>query len=248
MLVRLDSGYLLTYPETCPLAASRTAAACSSVMARDGLPGRPDRRSMRSMTFRPIRSRAWARWIGLRRVLLGLTSGLLLRRRASSRTAWHRVPDRTVNPGDSGSHADKWARRRPVPRQRRTALDISRRASDFHDEKTWQSFDDSWTGRVQQQFTWRIRDQVARFCGGKDLLEPGLVPAEGWRTEPGLHRQGHVGLVGCRLSEAASAPIPVTVFSRRSGTEAESRPIVGVPRFGRVYPTKPRGIASAMAS
>jgi hypothetical protein len=230
------------------LAASRTAAACSSVMARDGLPGRPDRRSMRSMTFRPIRSRAWARRIDLRRVLLSLTSARLLRKRASSRTTWRCVPDRTVNQGDSRSHADKWASRRPASRQRRTALAISHRASDFHDEKTWQSFDDPWTGRVQQQFTWRIRDQVARSCGGKDLLEPGLVPGEGWRTEPGLHRQGQVGLVGCRRSEAASAPIPVMVFSRRSGTEAESRPIVGVPRSGRVYPTKPRGIASAMVS
>lgn len=38
--------------------------------------------------------------------------------------------------------------------------------------------------RVQQQFTWRNRDQVARFFAGTDLAEPGLVPAEEWRPEP----------------------------------------------------------------
>lgn len=37
---------------------------------------------------------------------------------------------------------------------------------------------------VQQQYTPRSREQVARFIAGTDLVEPGLVPVE-WRPEPG---------------------------------------------------------------
>jgi hypothetical protein len=39
--------------------------------------------------------------------------------------------------------------------------------------------------RVQQQITWRSREQVARFFEGTDLVEPGLVRVEEWRPEPG---------------------------------------------------------------
>ena len=49
---------------------------------------------------------------------------------------------------------------------------------------------------VQQQFTFRSREQVARFFAGTDLVEPGLVPVEEWRPEPGTGRHGPVGLWG----------------------------------------------------
>jgi hypothetical protein len=39
--------------------------------------------------------------------------------------------------------------------------------------------------RIQQQMTWRNREQVARFFEGTDLIEPGLVRVEEWRPEPG---------------------------------------------------------------
>jgi S-adenosyl methyltransferase len=41
------------------------------------------------------------------------------------------------------------------------------------------------SGRIQQQITWRRREQVARFFEGTDLVEPGLVRVEEWRPEPG---------------------------------------------------------------
>ncbi|MGH3278641.1 MAG: SAM-dependent methyltransferase [Trebonia sp.] len=52
-------------------------------------------------------------------------------------------------------------------------------------QEAQQSIGDSWSGKVQQQFTLRSREQVARFFAGRDLVEPGLVPAEEWRPEPG---------------------------------------------------------------
>ena len=65
-------------------------------------------------------------------------------------------------------------------------LAISHGASDLLDSETWQSIGDSWNGKVQQEFTWRNRDQVARFFAGLDLIEPGLVPVEEWRPEQGI--------------------------------------------------------------
>jgi hypothetical protein len=41
------------------------------------------------------------------------------------------------------------------------------------------------SGRIQQQITWRTREEVARFFEGTDLVEPGLVRVEEWRPEPG---------------------------------------------------------------
>jgi hypothetical protein len=43
------------------------------------------------------------------------------------------------------------------------------------------------SGRIQQQITWRSREQVARFFEGTDLVEPGLVRVEEWRPEPGTN-------------------------------------------------------------
>ena len=36
-----------------------------------------------------------------------------------------------------------------------------------------------------QQYYYRGRPDVARFFGGLDLVEPGLVPLQDWRPEPG---------------------------------------------------------------
>ncbi len=38
---------------------------------------------------------------------------------------------------------------------------------------------------IQQEFAYRSRDEVARFFDGLDLLEPGIVPLQDWRPEPG---------------------------------------------------------------
>jgi hypothetical protein len=37
---------------------------------------------------------------------------------------------------------------------------------------------------VQQQLTFRSREQVMRFFEGTDLLAPGLASVEEWRPEP----------------------------------------------------------------
>jgi hypothetical protein len=64
-------------------------------------------------------------------------------------------------------------------------LAISHGASDLIDPGALQSLHDSWKGKVQQQFQWRTREQVARFFADMDLVEPGLVRVHDWRQEPG---------------------------------------------------------------
>ena len=41
-----------------------------------------------------------------------------------------------------------------------------------------------------QQYTGRTREQVKRFFDGTDLVEPGLVPVEEWRQDPGARGEG----------------------------------------------------------
>jgi hypothetical protein len=65
-------------------------------------------------------------------------------------------------------------------------LAISHGASDLIDPGALQSLHDSWKGKVQQQFRWRTREQVARFFADMDLVEPGLVRVHDWRPEPGM--------------------------------------------------------------
>jgi len=69
-------------------------------------------------------------------------------------------------------------------------LAISHAGSDRLDQESQQSIGDSWNGRVQQQFTLRTREQVAEFFAGTDLVEPGVVPVEDWRPEPGTTGEG----------------------------------------------------------
>ena len=70
-------------------------------------------------------------------------------------------------------------------------LVISHAGSDRVEEETQQSISDSWSGRVQQQFTLRSRAQVERFFTATDLIEPGVVAVEDWRPEPGTAGEGH---------------------------------------------------------
>jgi hypothetical protein len=64
-------------------------------------------------------------------------------------------------------------------------LTISHGASDLTDQEELRDLLDSWRGKVQQQFTSRSREQVARFFECTDLVEPGLVPIEDWRPVHG---------------------------------------------------------------
>ncbi len=63
-------------------------------------------------------------------------------------------------------------------------LAISHAGSDLLDRDMLASLEDAWRGRMQQQITWRSREQVLRFFAGTDLVEPGLVRAEEWRPDP----------------------------------------------------------------
>ena len=49
---------------------------------------------------------------------------------------------------------------------------------------------------IQQGFTVRSRDQLERFFAGTDLVEPGLVPVEEWRLDPGTGSSGRSSLWG----------------------------------------------------
>ena len=80
-------------------------------------------------------------------------------------------------------------------------LAISHGGRDLLDPEAREGFDDVMTRRAQQQFTLRDRTQVARFFEGTDLVEPGLVPIEQWRPEPGAgdtRKSSLWGAVGCR--------------------------------------------------
>jgi hypothetical protein len=52
----------------------------------------------------------------------------------------------------------------------------------------------SLANRVIQQPAARTRDQVAGFFKGTELAEPGLVPAEQWRPDPGTCDTGNSSL------------------------------------------------------
>ena len=69
-------------------------------------------------------------------------------------------------------------------------LAITHTASDLLDQKTMATITDSWNSNAQQQFRWRSRDEVARFFAGLELADPGLVPIEQWRPEPGAAGEG----------------------------------------------------------
>ncbi len=64
-------------------------------------------------------------------------------------------------------------------------LAITHAGGDLLEPDMLERLRDSWSGKIQQQMTWRTREQVARFFDGTDLVAPGLVPVEDWRPDPG---------------------------------------------------------------
>jgi hypothetical protein len=70
-------------------------------------------------------------------------------------------------------------------------LAISTSAGDLLGPEALARLKDTWKGSVQQQLTFRDREQVARFFVGTDLVEPGLVPVDEWRAEPGTASEGN---------------------------------------------------------
>ena len=64
-------------------------------------------------------------------------------------------------------------------------LAISHAGSDLLDREMLESLEGAWRGRMQQQITWRTREQVLRLFAGTDLVEPGLVRVEEWRPDSG---------------------------------------------------------------
>ena len=63
-------------------------------------------------------------------------------------------------------------------------LAITHGGSDLIEQQQRQNLDRTWSGKIQQQLTWRTHEQVARFFEGTDLVEPGLVPVKEWRQQP----------------------------------------------------------------
>jgi S-adenosyl methyltransferase len=64
-------------------------------------------------------------------------------------------------------------------------LAITHAGADLLDPERLESLQDAWRGKMQQQITWRGREQVLRLFEGTELVEPGLVRVEEWRAEPG---------------------------------------------------------------
>jgi hypothetical protein len=73
-------------------------------------------------------------------------------------------------------------------------LAISHLASDLIDHQTRQRLEGVASDKIQQQFTYRTHEQVARFFAGTELLEPGLVRVEEWR--PSIKTDGKAYLWG----------------------------------------------------
>jgi S-adenosyl methyltransferase len=63
-------------------------------------------------------------------------------------------------------------------------LAISHAGADLLSRESKDGFDDVMSRMVQQQLTMRDRAQVMRFFASTDLVEPGLVPVEEWRSAP----------------------------------------------------------------
>jgi hypothetical protein len=64
-------------------------------------------------------------------------------------------------------------------------LAISHSGLDLFAQGTGASFKSVMDQMIQQQYTPRRREQVELFFTGTDLVDPGLVPVEEWRPEPG---------------------------------------------------------------
>jgi len=69
-------------------------------------------------------------------------------------------------------------------------LALSLLGREFLAPETLREVEDTSSRMIQGQFAWRSRDQVERFFEGMDLVAPGLVRVEDWRTEPGTDETG----------------------------------------------------------
>jgi hypothetical protein len=69
-------------------------------------------------------------------------------------------------------------------------LAISHVGPEFVSPETRDALLDTARRTSVQQYTPRIRAQVARFFEGTDLVPPGVVPVEEWRPEPGTDTTG----------------------------------------------------------
>jgi hypothetical protein len=73
-------------------------------------------------------------------------------------------------------------------------LALSHPAADRLSQETKDALGDVTDRMVKQQITYRTREQVARFFEGTDLVEPGIVPVEEWRPQPGAAEAGRSSL------------------------------------------------------
>jgi len=69
-------------------------------------------------------------------------------------------------------------------------LALSHLGREFLPPETLRQMEDLSRGNIQQEFAYRRRDEVARFFAGLDLVEPGIVPLQDWRPEPGAANTG----------------------------------------------------------
>jgi hypothetical protein len=69
-------------------------------------------------------------------------------------------------------------------------LAISHLGREFLPPETLRQMQDLSRGNIQQEFAYRSQDEVALFFAGLDLVEPGIVPLQDWRPEPGAASTG----------------------------------------------------------
>jgi hypothetical protein len=69
-------------------------------------------------------------------------------------------------------------------------LALSHLGREFLPPETLRQMQDLSRGNIQQEFAYRSQDEVARFFAGLDLVEPGIVPLQDWRPEPGTASAG----------------------------------------------------------
>jgi hypothetical protein len=74
-------------------------------------------------------------------------------------------------------------------------LALSHAGTDF-DPETNASFKNVLDQMMQQRYSPRGREQVARFFAGTDLVEPGLTTVEAWRPEPDTDTAGTSSIWG----------------------------------------------------
>jgi hypothetical protein len=75
-------------------------------------------------------------------------------------------------------------------------LAVSHSGSDLFVPDTKETFSNVINQTMQQQYTARSREQVARFFAGMELVAPGLVPVEQWRPGPAMASPGTSAVYG----------------------------------------------------